>query len=107
MNLKLYFEKIRETESQIAETFPIVVSEDTEDGGKAGRYAEVTRAIAAKMITENKARLATSDEAKAYREAQAEARRLAEETADAAKVQFTVVSAGEMAKLTGIKKDKA
>src|SRR5215472_4640771 len=106
MNLKLYFEKIRETELQITETFPIVVSKDTEDGGKAGRYIEVTRAIAAKMITENRARLATPDEAKAYREAQAEARRQAEEAADAAKVQFTVVSASEMAKLTGGKKDK-
>jgi hypothetical protein len=107
MNLKLYFEKIRETETQIAEPFPIVVSKDTEDGGKAGRYTEVTRAIAAKMITETRARLATPEEAKAYREALAEARRLAEDAADAAKVQFTVVSATEMAKLTGGKKDKA
>lgn len=107
MNLKLYFEKIRDTESQIPETFPIVVSKDTEDGGKAGRYTEVTRAIAAKMITENRVRLATPDEAKAYREAQAEARRQAEEAADTAKMQFTVVSASEVAKLTGGKKDKA
>ena len=107
MNLKLYFEKIRDTESQIDETFPLVVSKDTEDGGKAGRYTEVTRAIAAKMITENRARLATAEEAKSYREALAEARRLAEDAADAAKVQFTVVSANEMAKLTGGKKDKA
>jgi Putative phage tail protein len=107
MNLKLYFEKIRDTESQITETFPIVVSKDTEDGGKAGRYTEVTRAIAAKMITENRARLATLDEAKAYREALAEAKRLAEDSADAARVQFSVISAAEMAKLTGAKKDKA
>ena len=107
MNLKLYFEKIRETELQITETFPIVVSKDTEDGGKAGRYIEVTRAIAAKMITENRARPATPDEAKAYREAQAEARRQAEEAADAAKARFTVVSASEMAKLTTGKKDRA
>jgi hypothetical protein len=107
MNLRLYFEKIRETELQIAETFPIIVSKDTEDGGKAGRYTEVTRAIAAKMITENRARLATPEEGKAYRDAQAEARRQVEETAETAKVQFTVVSATEMAKLAGAKKDKA
>lgn len=107
MNLKQYYQKVRETEAEIAETFPIVVSKDTEDGGKAGRYAEVTRAVAAKMITENRARLAAPDEEKAYRDAQAEARRTAEQAAEAAKVQFTVVSTSEMAKLTGGKKDKA
>jgi hypothetical protein len=106
MNLKVYFQKVRDAEAEITETFPIVVSKDTEDGGKAGRYAEVTRQVAAKMIAENRARLATPDEAKTYRDSQAEARRQAEETADAAKVQFTVVSASEMAKLTGAKKDK-
>lgn len=106
MNIKLYFEKIRETELQIGEAFPIIVSKDTEDGGKAGRYTEVTRAIAAKMIAENRARLATPEEARAYRDAQAEAARQAEAANETAKVQFTVVSATEMAKLTGAKKDK-
>ena len=48
-----------------------------------------------------------ADEAKAYRDAQAEARRIADQAAEAAKVQFTVVSTSEMAKLTGGKKDKA
>ena len=58
------------------------------------------------MIVEGTARLATADEAKAYRDAQAEARRIADQEAEAAKVQFTVVSTSEMAKLTGSKKDK-
>ncbi len=107
MNLKLYFEKLRETEAEITDPFPILVSKETEDGGKAGRYTEVTRPVAAKMITENRARLATADEAKAYLEAQADARRIAEQAADAAKVQFTVVSTSDMAKLTGGKREKA
>jgi hypothetical protein len=105
MNLKLYFEKIRATEAEIAEEFPIVVSKETEDGGKAGRYAEVTRAVAAKMITEKKARLATPEETRIYRDAQAEAKRIADQAAEASKVQFTVVSTTEMAKLTS-KRDK-
>ncbi len=106
MNLKLYFEKVRATEAEIPDEFPIVVSKETEDGGKAGRYAEVTRAVAAKMITEKKARLATPEETRSYRDAQAEAKQIADQAAEASKVQFTVVSTTEMAKLTG-KRDKA
>jgi len=107
MNLKQYFQKIRDTESEIVETFPILISNETEDGGKAGRYTEATRAVAAKMITEGRARLATPDEAKTYREAQGEAKLAADRAADASKVQFTVVSTSDMAKLTGSKKDRA
>ncbi len=106
MDLKLYYQKVRNTEAEIAEAFPVVVSKETQDGGKDGKYAEVTRAVAAKMIVEGTARLATADEAKAYRDAQAEARRIADQEAEAAKVQFTVVSTSEMAKLTGGKRDK-
>jgi hypothetical protein len=107
MDLKLYYQKVRNTEAEIAEAFPVVVSKETQDGGKDGRCAEVTRAIAAKMIVEGSARLATTDEAKAYRDTQTEAKRIADQEAEAAKVQFTVVSTSEMAKLTGGKKDKA
>ena len=68
MDLKLYYQKIRDTESKIPDVFPVIVSQETDDGGKAGSCAEVTRAVAAKMITEGTARLATAAEAKAYRE---------------------------------------
>ena len=34
MDLKLYFQKIRETEAKITDPFPILVSKETEDGGK-------------------------------------------------------------------------
>jgi hypothetical protein len=45
------------------------------------------------------ARLATAPEAKAFRAAQVEAKRAADEAAAAAKVQFTVVSTTELNKL--------
>src|SRR5271170_2684510 len=105
MDLRLYYQKVRNTEAEIAEAYPVVVSKETQDGGKDGRYAEVTRAIAAKMIIEGTSRLATADEEKAYRDAQAEARRIADQEAEAAKVQFTVVSTSEMARLTGGKRE--
>lgn len=107
MDLKAYYQKIRELESKIAEEFPVVVSKETADGGKGGNFAEVTRPIAAKMVTEGTARLATADESKAYRDAQAHAKQAADQAAEAAKVQLTVVSTSELAKLTGGKRDKA
>jgi hypothetical protein len=107
MDLKLYYQKRRDTESKIPDAFPLIISQQTDDGGKAGSCAEVTRAVAAKMITEGTARLATPDEAKAYREAGAEAKRAADEAAVVSQVHVTVVPSAELAKLTGSKKEKA
>lgn len=107
MDLKVYYQKLRAAEAGITDEYPVIVSKETSDGGKEGRYSEVTRAIAAKMVIEGAARLATSEEATSYREAQAAAKKTADEAAEATKVQFTVVSTAEMAKLAGSKKEKA
>jgi len=50
MDLKLYYQKVRDTASKIADPFPVVVSKETTDGGKDGIFTEVTRPIAAKML---------------------------------------------------------
>jgi hypothetical protein len=107
MDLKVYYQKIRSTEASIQDVYPVVVSMESSDGGKAGRYCEVTRPIAAKMITEGTARLATAEEAKSYRDAQAAAKKSADEAADASKVQLTVVSTSDLAKLSAAKKEKS
>jgi len=107
MDLKLYYQKIRDTESKIPDAFPLIISQQTDDGGKAGSCAEVTRAVAAKMITEGTARLAMAEEAKAYREGRAEAKRMADQEAEVAKVHVTVMPAAEVARLTGVRKEKA
>ena len=99
MDLRVYYQKVRSTEAAIAEAYPIVVSNETPDGGKSGKYTEVTRAIAAKMMIEGTARLANADEAKAYRDAQADAKRAFDQAMEAAKVQLTLVSTAEMARL--------
>jgi hypothetical protein len=106
MDLKLYYQKIRDTEAGIADAFPIVVSQQTDDGGKAGSFAEVTRAVAAKMITEGTSRLATAQEAKAYRQDRAEAKELFDQAAEVAKVQVTVVPSAELVRLAGGKKER-
>ena len=52
MDLRLYYQKIRDTEAKIADAFPVVESCETPDGGTSGRLTEVTPALAAKLIVE-------------------------------------------------------
>jgi len=89
MDLRLYYQKIRDTQAKIADPFPIVESCETPDGGAAGRLTEVTPAVAAKLIVEGAARLASEADTAAFREAQAKAKRAADEALAAAKVQMT------------------
>ena len=96
MDLRLYYQKLRETSTRIPDAFPVVVSNETADGGKAGIRTEVTRAVAAKLLVEGIARLATAEETEAFRQEHAAAKQLAEQVAAAAKVQFAVLSAGEL-----------
>ena len=99
MDLQMYYQKIREAETKIADEFPLVVSMDTSDGGKSGRKTEVPRRLAAKMLVEGQVRLASKDEAKAHREGLAEAQRTAERAEAAARVQLTVLSTAELDRL--------
>jgi len=101
MDLQVYYQKIRDVEAKIADEFPLVVSAETSDGGKGGTKTEVPRRIAAKLLIEGQARLATKEEAKAHREAVAEAKRSADRAAAAAKLQLTVLSTNELDKLRG------
>jgi len=106
MDLRLYYQKIREASSKIADAFPVVVSKETADGGKDGILNEVTRAIAAKMLVEGLARLASAEESAAFRQEQAAAKRLAEQVATAAKVQFAVLTTDEMQTLRELSPSK-
>jgi len=101
MDLRAYYQKIRETESRLVEQFPVVVSCATQDGGKTGVCTEVSRSLAAKMLVEGVVREANADELRAFRKAQAEAKRAADEAEAANTLQFKVVSVDEVRKLTG------
>jgi NADH dehydrogenase/NADH:ubiquinone oxidoreductase subunit G len=95
MDLRLYYQKIRDTQAKIAEPFPVVESCETPDGGIAGRLTEVTPAVAAKLIVEGVARLAKEADAAAFRDAQAKAKQAADEAMAAAKVQMTFLPMAE------------
>jgi hypothetical protein len=99
MDLRVYYSKIREVESKITDEFPIVVSQETADGGKEGTKTEVTRRIAAQLVVDGTARLAVGDELKQHRELMAEAQRTAEQAAKAAKLEISVLSSAELAQL--------
>ena len=99
MDLQMYYQKIRELEGKIAEDFPVVVSVATQDGGKGGTSTEVPRRLAAKLVTDGHARLASKEEVKAHREGLAEAKRVADRAAAAARLQVTVLSTTELDRL--------
>ena len=96
MNLRTYYEKIREFERQIEGECAVVVSLETPDGGKPGQKTEAPKRVAAKMVVDGSARLATVKEATAFRDAQAEAAAKVERDAAAARVQVTLVAAPEL-----------
>ncbi len=62
MDVRIYFQKVRQIEAAITKPHAVVVSLETPDGGRAGMMTEVSRIMAARLVAENKARLATDEE---------------------------------------------
>jgi hypothetical protein len=96
MDLKAYYRRIREMQQQLPEDSIVLVSQETPDGGKSGVRVEVTREIAAKMLVEGAAKLATADDALEFRQQNADAHQRAEQLAAASRMQVTVVAAPEL-----------
>jgi hypothetical protein len=101
MDMKVYYEKLRKIEAEMANCDVVVVSLETEDGGKPGVKGEVPKEVAAKLIVENRARVATEEETADFRTEAAEAKRLAEQAAAANRVQLTVLSEADLRALRG------
>ncbi len=99
MDLRLYYEKIRAMEAKLTDEYPVVVSNETTDGGKDGTKTEVPRKIAARLLVDGVARLASKEEVKVYREYLAEAKRVADQIAAAARLQLTVLSTTDLDRL--------
>ena len=106
MDLRAYYRKIREASQAIAADDVVVVSAATPGGGKAGVRTEVPRAVAARMLVEGTARLASEAESREFHQQALEAQRAAEEAAAAQRVQFTVIPASEWKNLRGGKPAK-
>jgi hypothetical protein len=102
MDLQVYFKKIRAMEENLKDPSVVLVSHETPDGGRQGVRTEVPRRIAARMIVEGGARLATAEEAREFQEQKAEAKRQADQLAAASRMQFTVISPTELRKLKSV-----
>ncbi|MBI3209245.1 MAG: hypothetical protein HYZ37_10150 [Candidatus Solibacter usitatus] len=66
MDLRDYYRQIRETHDSLTGEFVVLISNKTADGGKAGVATEVSRAVAARVLVEGRARVATKEEAASY-----------------------------------------
>jgi hypothetical protein len=96
MDLKVYYQRLREVEAELTEPHVVLVSLDTADGGRAGVVSEVPRTVAAKMIVEARARAATPEEIATFRKHVEEARRTAEQVRAASRMQVTVLSEADL-----------
>jgi 16S rRNA C1402 (ribose-2'-O) methylase RsmI len=92
MDLRAYYKKMRDVEAAITSEEVIVMSKATADGGVDGVLCEVSRATAARLIVEKRARLATSEEVVSYRKQSDEQARRADQECMARKVQVAVLS---------------
>ncbi len=66
MNLRDFYANVRNTLAMIEKPFVVLVSKITTDGGKAGVMTLVKRETAARLIVEDRARLATEEESDSY-----------------------------------------
>jgi len=101
MDLKSYYRKVREIEASIEGAFPVIKSLATEDGGNAGQLTEVTRAIAARMVNDGIAELASAEEVGDFRRRNDEALKQEEQRRRAAEIQFTILSEADLRTLQG------
>jgi hypothetical protein len=69
MDLRAYYQKVRKIESEISEPEVVIVSRETPDGGKPGIKTDVPRGLAARLIAEDKADLATQEVSAQFRSA--------------------------------------
>lgn len=89
MDLRVYYQKLRKIEEDLAEAYVVVVSKETPDGGRAGVLTETPRRVAARMILEGKADRASAEKTKQFRDQAAKAKRTADQQA-ATRLQLLV-----------------
>ena len=95
MDVRAYYRKVREAEAAITEEQVVMVSHATPEGGKAGVLTEAPRAVAAKLIAEDRAHVATEEQAQEYREARLAAKARHDQEESARRMQVVVVPAKE------------
>jgi len=101
MDLRVFYQKLRKIEQEITESHVVVVSHETSDGGRAGQLGEVSRSIAARLIIEGRAHLASAEESSAFQTDAQKALEQAQQRLVANKVQVNVISEADLRALKG------
>ena len=99
MDLREYYGKIRAAAAELPAEFSVVVSLATADGGREGVRTEVDRQLAAKMIVDGRARVATPEETAEFRKGQADALKQAKEEEYRRHVKVTLVAGEDLSAL--------
>ncbi len=98
MDLRSYYKKVKEAEAALKEDAVVLVSLATADGGKGGVFTEAPRAVAAKLIAEVRARVATPEETEEFREGIRAAQERHREDEAARRLQVVVMPARDRSK---------
>ena len=98
MDLRSYYKKVKEAEEQLQGEYLVMVSFATPEGGKDGVKTEVPRRLAAQLIAEGRARIASDDEAILFYEANREALLQHQQDEAARRVQVMVIPSSELRK---------
>ena len=93
MDLRSYYRKLRDVEATIPDEHVVLVSLATPEGGKAGVRTEASKAIAAKLIAEGRARLANAEEAEEFRSGIRQAKEKFDQEEAARRMQVVVIPA--------------
>ncbi len=96
MDLKVYYRNVRKIEEKIDGADAVVVSCETPDGGRAGVLTEVSKRMAAQLVADGRARLASEESATKYREDLDEVRQRALEERAATRVRVAVIPESEL-----------
>jgi len=98
MDLRSYYTRIRETEETLTAEHLVVVSLKTSEGGKEGVRTETSRGIAARLIAEGRARVASDDEALDFYEMHRESKERIDNEEAARRLQVMVIPASDFKK---------
>ncbi len=99
MDLRAFYQKVRNVEQSIPTPHAVVVSLETSDGGKPGVKTEVAREAAARLIVDARARLASGEESDDFYRGLQNAMKDREREQAKSKMNFNLISDEELASL--------
>lgn len=91
MDLRTYYSKVRDAEATLAGEHFVMVSLATSEGGKEGVLTQAPRPIAARLIAEARARVASEEEAREFHEIHRAAKERYDQEEAASRVQVVMV----------------